>query len=327
MSWAARTPIPQPPAMEATYRRESGAAVIGDSIYVTAGNSGGASQSTPISNTWRWDAATDTWTNLADVPSKYSGGQMAALGGKVFSLGGFVGVGGSTGTRNDEYDPGTNIWTPRGSPACNWGSVVAAGNRIYVVGSVVVIFGSFAASASLTYWDTVSLTSGTLAPMPAARGFTASAVIGNYIYTSGGQGPPGLGGPPLTSLYRYDIAANTWTTLAPMLTGRQAHGMAALGGKLYVVGGFTAGAVSDLSLHEYDPATDSWVNMADDLPTPKWYFQAVAGPNGHLFIPCGGDGSNSPGASRTLYEWNGPPEAGGGVDRRSDPPALAPSAL
>ena len=45
----------------------------------------------------------------------------------------------------------------------------------------------------------------------------------------------------VNSVYVYDPQANAWTQLASMGTARRLHASAAVGGKLYVFGGFSTG--------------------------------------------------------------------------------------
>ena len=65
----------------------------------------------------------------------------------------------------------------------------------------------------------------------------------------------------MNSAYAYDPQADAWTQLASMGTARRIHASAAVGGKLYVFGGYGAGTqvAQRLSTAEvYDPASDSW---------------------------------------------------------------------
>ena len=61
----------------------------------------------------------------------------------------------------------------------------------------------------------------------------------------------------MNSVCVYDPQADTWTQLASMGTARRSHASAAVGGKLYVFGGYGSGV--RLSTAEiYDPASNSW---------------------------------------------------------------------
>ncbi len=55
--------------------------------------------------------------------------------------------------------------------------------------------------------------------------------------------------------------ADTWTIKAPMPTPRSMLAAAAIGGKLYAVGGDN-GSTSFDTLEVYDPATDTWATKA-----------------------------------------------------------------
>ena len=81
----------------------------------------------------------------------------------------------------------------------------------------------------------------------------------------------------LTSVERYDPAANAWEAVAPMAEARHAPAVAALDGKLYAVGGYCEngeyGGASSCSLERYDPATNAW-EAAAPLTTAR-QFQAI----------------------------------------------------
>ena len=78
----------------------------------------------------------------------------------------------------------------------------------------------------------------------------------------------------MISAYVYDPQANAWTQLAIMGTARRTHASAAVGGKLYVFGGY--GVEGDLSTAEvYDPASDSWAQVTS-LTSAREALVAVA---------------------------------------------------
>ena len=65
---------------------------------------------------------------------------------------------------------------------------------------------------------------------------------------------------PERSVYVYDPQSDAWTQLASMGNARRNHAAAAVGGKLYVFGGWGATSTQRLSTADvYDPASDSWV--------------------------------------------------------------------
>ena len=71
----------------------------------------------------------------------------------------------------------------------------------------------------------------------------------------------------------YDPASDTWTTAAPLPTGRSGIGAAVLAGRIHVLGGEAATTFEQNEA--YDPATDSWSSFAP-LPTPRHGLGVVA---------------------------------------------------
>jgi N-acetylneuraminic acid mutarotase len=101
--------------------------------------------------------------------------------------------------------------------------------------------------------------------MPTARGGGAAAVIGNNIYVVGAR-PDGLEAAAVNAFEVYNVAENSWNTLAKLPTDRfnnRNHLAAgAIGGKIYVAGGrynqCCVGAPMTDALEVYDPATNTW---------------------------------------------------------------------
>ncbi len=67
---------------------------------------------------------------------------------------------------------------------------------------------------------------------------------------------------------RNSVAGGAWTELAPLGMGaRQETGVAALGGRIYVLGGFNDSLAIVPRVEAYDPATEEWSGVAP-LPIP-----------------------------------------------------------
>src|SRR3712207_659848 len=67
-----------------------------------------------------------------------------------------------------------------------------------------------------------------------------------------------------STVFEYDAAADRWTDRkAPLPIKRHHYGVAAVGGKVYAIGGCTGETESEphnpiADLHEFDPATGKW---------------------------------------------------------------------
>jgi N-acetylneuraminic acid mutarotase len=102
------------------------------------------------------------------------------------------------------------------------------------------------------------------------------------IYVIGGYGQDQ---PPSNAVQVYDTLAKKWKQVAPIPQGLHHLSVAALAGKIYVVGGFTGGFAKCApvdSVWRYDPETDRWAERAL-LPTPRGAL-AVAVLEGRLYV-------------------------------------------
>ena len=75
--------------------------------------------------------------------------------------------------------------------------------------------------------------------------------------------------------YEYDPASDSWRILALMKAPRASVGVAALGGKIYAVGGRNPDGQVVATNEVYDPATNTWKALAP-LPKPRDHTATVA---------------------------------------------------
>ena len=111
-------------------RYRSGGVSDGTFIYVFGGgdNVGGY-----LNDLWRWNPATQTWTQLANMPTAKQNIQGAYWNGKIYVPGGFAAA--VHITENAIYDIATNTWTTGAPlPAPQTGTNVAFNNKIYNFG-------------------------------------------------------------------------------------------------------------------------------------------------------------------------------------------------
>ena len=86
-------------------------------------------------------------------------------------------------------------------------------------------------------------------------------------------------------------AGGTWSTHAALSLGpRQEMGVAAVDGKVYVVGGFDASGQPVATMESYDPETDRWTARAS-LPSPLHHVNVAAVGN-KLYVVGGLTGSS-----------------------------------
>ena len=98
-------------------------------------------------------------------------------------------------------------------------------------------------------------------------------------------------------------AAGTWARHAPLPTARQEVAVAALGERIYVIGGFGAAAEPVATVEAYDVATDTWTAPAP-YPVPV-HHAAAAVVAGRLYVVGGYTGGRvSWSRLVSLYEYD-----------------------
>ena len=89
------------------------------------------------------------------------------------------------------------------------------------------------------------------------------------------------------------LKADSWQRVASMPQGLYCHAAAAMGGKIYVTGGYSQeGAVN--SVFVYDPQANAWTQLASMGIVRQFHASAVAGGKLYVFGGAGGgvgDGS------------------------------------
>ncbi|MBI5244562.1 MAG: VCBS repeat-containing protein [Elusimicrobia bacterium] len=219
----------------------------------------------------------NTWTSRTAMTTARSGLAAAAVGGKVYAIGG---VGGANNV-NEEYDPASFSWAAKAAmPTARYSlAAAAAGGRIYAIG------GAGGTRKENEEYDPVSNTWASKTAMPTAREALAAAVVEGKIYAMGGY----TGGLPFDANEEYDPLSDTWTARYAMpTTGRYGLAAAAVGNKIYAVGGQYGGSIYADYNQEYNPASDSWLFKAA-MPTPR-YFLAAAAAGGKLYAVGGSNG-------------------------------------
>jgi N-acetylneuraminic acid mutarotase len=208
----------------------------------------------PINNAWEYDPATDSWKALAPLPTKRGAAVAAAVGDKIYIIGGAALLPGSEATALsqsapqgvlgtvEEYDPASNTWrarSPMPTPR-NHAAIGAVNGKIYVIGGRVgAAFIGLASDISVVeeYDPATDRWSAPKARMPTTRSALGAGTYNGRIYVAGGE----FQDPHMMATFRsveaYDPASNTWSILPSMPVSR--HGLAAgvIENKLVLVGG------------------------------------------------------------------------------------------
>jgi len=248
------------------------------------------------------------WASLAPVPSVggpgvggVEGMSVAQLGDKIVAALGFDNFSGDTATTRI-YRIASNTWLANGADApgsSSEGAGTSHANLFYSVGGR----GASGARADLWSYDLASDTWTVLASMSQGRAGLGIAVVGNSLYAIGGRtstGGPCTGG-PLSSVERYDVDTDTWSSVASLPSARSDLAAATVGGKIYVFGGCDAAGVFLHDVDVYDPETDTWSTAPTDMPTARAGMYAVARKGGTVYV-IGGWAGGPPLSTNESYK-------------------------
>jgi N-acetylneuraminic acid mutarotase len=218
-SWTSRASLP------AARQGTSGAALVGDLIYVPGGfNRFGALTRT----LYAWDHRTNTWTSKATMPVTSGCGLSGAIGGKLYVFTGCTGSTAAPAGLLHRYDPATNRWTARRSAphSHRYPAGAVINGKLYVVGGKS---GSSPATATLHVYDPATNTWTTKASMPTARRGGAAGAVNSVglangagrLYVIGGRN---AAGDYISTVEAYDPATNTWVTKPSLAAPRSGLG-------------------------------------------------------------------------------------------------------
>jgi len=247
------------------------------------------------------------WQNFAPYPQPTQEVGGAVVNGKLYILGayGANAPGGLAGWLN-EYDPATDKWTKKTDipMPVHHQAMTGYNGKVYVFGGGIMPTPGggnwYPTNRSWEYTPETNMWR-EIAGMPTKRGGGFAAEVGGKIFVIGGAGyHPGQkedvsisAAVPHRSVATnevYDPRTNTWETRAPMNVPRNHVAGAAVGGKIYAIGGRVGwsfvGSSSVDTVEEYDPATDRWRTRSRMLyPRSGMAY----GTDGRLIYTAGGE--------------------------------------
>jgi N-acetylneuraminic acid mutarotase len=287
-AWSAFTPLPES-------RAAGGLVLLGRELHFFGGAS--AMHTKDYADHWvlNLDAAPGTagsrWTSAAPLPNARNHFGYAALGGKMYAIGGQHFNNEKTGNLADvdAYDPDTGQWSSVAplpvARSHNHTSTVVLNGRVYLFGGQANDPYFPKTIADVTSYDPATNTWTALPPLPDVRQATAAQAIGNRIYVTTGTN---TGIHPQTTTWSKDFGA-TWDVgpSMPVSLGEVAGGV--IGGKMYVVGSGNGATLS------YDFAAGTWSSATALAQRPfKGDHHAAEVVNGKLYL-FGGLGAGSEG--------------------------------
>jgi len=189
-----------------------------------------------------YDTATDSWSEVANLPKQLSGMAVAAANGKLYSFGG-ADAGNNLLDQTFEYDPVADRWTERAR--------IPGGSRIYAgaatLNGKIFLVGGYPGDKAVAIYDPATNRWSAGAPLNVGRhSFGITAAPDGYLYVAGGSN---ASNGSLASVEQYDPATKRWQ-LIPRLNDPQrwGAGSAYVGGRIYTVGGYNASMTEALQV-------------------------------------------------------------------------------
>lgn len=232
-SWTTRAPLGTP--------RYGLAAVVGsdDRIYAIGGNYTSVSNPGASIVAEVYDPTANTWTALPSLPVGRSELAAAAVGDKIYAIGGYDGTTAHFLGSVAVWQVGGSSWTTLADPMTTSRSDHAVtampDGRIYALGGLHDFSSDELAAVEYTQPGTPGWN--TLAPMPTARKNLAAVPIGALLYAISGNRYLIANQSYTRVVEVYDTATPGWSQVTSIPSGRYGHAAVALGGKIYVLGG------------------------------------------------------------------------------------------
>ncbi len=234
------------------------------------------------------DMAADAWwktsTKLPDARQETAA---AALGGKLFVVGG-IDASSTALTTVEVYDPSSKKWSPAAAlPEPLYSiNLATVGGKLFVVGALsagdVAVGRGYSYDPAADQWTLIAAM-----PSGSERGAAMVASVDSVIYLAGGL----RGGVAVGDFAAYDTVADSWSTL-PALPLPVDHGVGAVVGGVFF-------AVAASSLQSFDFTLAVW-SPKTSMPTAR-HDAAIAVSN-ETIIVAGGEDDDGPVGATERYQ-------------------------
>jgi hypothetical protein len=263
-AWVEASPVPHITSFYGSAQCEDDP----DGFYVIGGAEG---YSDPINDFYHYDAASDTWAPLADLPIEMMGIAATCYEGKIYAAGGWRYPANVTNLFHI-YDITSNTWTTGPPlPRLAWGAALGAWDgKLFLAGGAPTI----QPITPVSQVDIYDIASGVWtaqggAPMPAGAYGAGEAQVGPYLFMVGGWADDILNN--LDTTQRYDMSENTWLVQHDFPSQRAVFALATTGSRLYAIGGDKNGGTEfETNLVEYLDIAGwpgmGWQALGDPLP-------------------------------------------------------------
>ena len=236
-----------------------------------------------------YDSASDSWSLGPSLPLPMHHTMAAAVGGRVYVMGGEGGnPTGATSLLLDfvhALNEETGAWERRAEMPTrrSGGGAAVLDGKIYVAG------GRPPRGADFAVYDPAVNEWTTLPNVPTQRNHLGVEAIGGKIYVAGGRFGAGVGSEMTAIVEIYDPATNSWSSGTPLLAPRAGVASVVVNGCFYLIGGEGNDADPRGIFEEnemFDPSTNLWHRLAP-LPLPVHGITGLAAIDNVIYVPGG----------------------------------------
>ena len=268
--WEEKAPLS---AAKALY--DSSAASNGK-IYCAGGHTGSATDVVES-----YDPVVDSWETLTSMSKSRYGASLAALGGKLYSMGGAL-----SDTSVEVYDISTDQWTPGVPLISNFHSAtsIAVDGKIYLIGGRSALTSTY--SSRIECFDPSTNQWSSLTDMPTGRSESRAVWFEGRIWVIGGVRTTNSAA--LNTVESYDPITDSWRVESPLVTAKKFAAVWVMNGRIYAAGGGSG----QRSVEEYDSLTKQWSD-ASFLPNSQYGGEAFVIGDYVYVLVSNIDGANS----------------------------------
>ncbi len=210
---------------------------------------GDSSKNSPVDGGGGGDSTGDggnAWVALHPLLGPRSGSHVAVVGTDIYAI-----SGSPNRPSNERYSTTSDSWDIHAEIPIATGrsGVASVGDFIYVSGGILA---SSNCSNDQQRYDTVNGVWSSLFMLPSSYCRHGMVAIGNKLWLTGGN---------IQNMISYDVMNDSYAFAAasfPPPSIRQFPMVAAIGNKVYLLGGTDPGSVSMATADVYDTTTDSW---------------------------------------------------------------------
>jgi N-acetylneuraminic acid mutarotase/fibronectin type 3 domain-containing protein len=263
LSWSAAAPAP-------LALSEAQGAAVGGELYVFGGYSSWEPFLTTTAS-YAYNSATNSWRELASMPVPWTHAGAVVDGNDIYLAGGYLNTNDNR-PRHEipdgeeeilRYNIVDNMWYRNELPPLperrGAGGFAMLNRHLHFFGGHDPL-----RNGKTDHWalslDAPQEGWQPRAPLPDDRNHLGAVTLGGYIYAVGGQFGHSETSTTLSSVYRYDPGADSWTSVAsmPLPLSHQHASTVVVGGEIIVIGGEVNHYQPSEVVLAYDPDQDEW---------------------------------------------------------------------